>query len=186
MGSNKITGLANGTVSGDAIAFGQAFTSGNLTFSPTTAGIVGVTDGSVAAAGNVGERVVSSVASFINMTASTAQFGNLTSISLTAGSWDINAIMIFAGNGATITNVYEIFVSTFSGNTVTDVVPGDNNVFVGVPIGGGSGVLSQCGGSIPSWHVNLTSTTTIYLKAIAFFSAGTPQNMGRISATRIR
>ena len=62
---------------------------GSITFSPTTTGINGTTTNDSAQTGKVGEYI-SATASAVNAPAS-ATWGDLASISLTAGDWDVSA-----------------------------------------------------------------------------------------------
>src|SRR5215469_14973398 len=58
-----------------------------------------------AAAGNVGEFVISTVARGSAVPLSTGTAANMTSVSLTAGDWDCTALMLFANTAATLTNL---------------------------------------------------------------------------------
>jgi len=101
----------------------------------------------------------------------------VTSISLTAGVWDVSAIVQFGG-GAITGTVYEGSISTTS---ATRGNRGDNaNDTTTSPNATGS-----CGTSIPAYRIVLTSTTTVYLVAFALFTVGTATAYGRISATRV-
>lgn len=110
----------------------------------------------------------------------TGQFYDVTSISLTAGDWDVSGLVNFTLNGATQT-VALMAITTTAGNSVTGQVDGDNRTAVAVPV-----TNNDRSGVIPCWRLTLTATTTVYLKARMDFSAGTPQAFGRISARRVR
>lgn len=144
-----------------------------------TGGIVGISDGSSAAAGNVGELIDSSVSSATN-TGANGVWANITTISLTAGDWDVSGSVEFAINGSTITAVAAA-ISLFSGNTTTDQASGKNSVNGLPPIS-----TADCVNSIPRFRVSISATTTVYLKGVAIFSAGQPQFYGYISARRVR
>jgi hypothetical protein len=179
MGSNKVTGLANGSTSGDAIAWGQSFTSGAITFSPTTTGIVGTTTNDSAASGKVGEYISASATNV--STSASATYTNIASVSLTAGDWDVSGVCDNYANTATVSGISAMALSAFSGNTTTDHVNGDNQIFIVAPAAG-----NDTSGCIPTWRVSLASTTTIYVKGYATYSAGQAKLFGRISARRVR
>lgn len=180
MGSNKVTGLTNASASGDALSWGQAFTSGQITFSPTTTGIKGTTTNDDAAAGNVGEYISSYAGGAGTNFPTSSQWGDLTSISLTAGDWSVDCNIDVLANGATATN--ESFgISTTSGNSATGLNSGDNQS--STPL---ATVTFDGSGVIPAFRMSLSATTTVYFKYLAVYSAGTPKARGRISARRIR
>lgn len=153
----------------------------NIQFNATsTQGIVGTTTNDSAAAGNVGEAVRSAVAN-VSTNTTTDQYADLTSISLTAGDWDISGSVNFEKNASTWT-IVQMGISSTSGNSGTGLVEGDN--FLG--IGFNSFPPLSFPITISSFRVSLSSTTTYYLKVFTSFSAGQPKAYGRISARRIR
>jgi len=149
----------------------------------TTGGIdiIGTNTNDAAAAGYIGEYIESVVGSTSAPT--TAQYGDLTSVSLTAGDWDVSAIAYLALNGATMTvdNGPFIGVSSTSGNATTGLVEGDS--WAGGP-NPTSGVATNF--VIPTKRISLAVTTTYYLKMKCAYSAGTPKFYGRLSARRVR
>lgn len=151
----------------------------NIAFDNTaTHGIVGTTTNDNAAAGNVGEYV-SSFASATNLPTS-GNYGDLTSISLTAGDWDISMNIYLTANGATLA-FFTPGVSITSGNSSTGLTSGDNfNVYSGLT------AITDLSSAIPGWRRSLASTTTIYLKYRAGYTVATPQASGRLSARRVR
>lgn len=160
---------------------GTALHFGNIQFNSTsTQGIVGTTTNDSAAAGNVGEAVRSAVAN-VSTNTTTDQYADLTSISLTAGDWDISGSVNFEKNASTWT-IVQMGISSTSGNSGTGLVEGDN--FLG--IGFNSFPPLSFPITISSFRVSLSSTTTYYLKVFTSFSAGQPKAYGRISARRIR
>lgn len=138
-----------------------------------------------ATAGNIGEYVSSIVTSGSSVSLTTATSANITSISLTAGDWDVRGMAVFTG-GAT-TTVAHVSASVSQTSATMSATPGDFGDF---PNYGGS---TQFGGSvnyitvaIPAVRVTLTSTTTIYFVANASFGVSTCAAYGRISARRAR
>jgi len=146
--------------------------------STLTGGIVGVSTNSSATAGNVGEYV-SSVASGVGQ-GSTGTYANITSISLTAGDWDVTGQPSYQANSGTGLGQFFGAVSAYSGSATTDHVLYDN-VVEGVPSSSYNVTLT-----IAQWRVSLSATTTIYLKAALVWGSGTSTIAGRISARRVR
>ncbi len=139
--------------------------------------IRGTSAGGNAASGYVGETVSSSVlfASAVSVSNNTAR--DVTSISLTAGDWDIHGNIFISTSGAA--TVYEAWSSNTSA-TAPD--PSLLNAFV-VAASVGSGDI---GLSIPYRRVNITTTTTVYLSCLVAFSSGACTACGNIYARRAR
>lgn len=140
--------------------------------------INGVSNGSSAATGVVGEYVTS-FQTLVNAPA-TGVYGDLTSIALTAGDWDVFCQGEIKLNGATATEV-DYGVSVTAGNNTTGLVSGDNFFSPPLPTSTANTIMA-----IPIYLVNVSSSTTVYFKMFAVYSAGNPQFRGRISARRRR
>ncbi|WP_175813363.1 beta strand repeat-containing protein [Burkholderia contaminans] len=180
-GSNVVVqgGAIDGTTIGATTANTGRFTTltatGAITPS-TTAGIVGTTAADSANAGSMGEFVNSNFSS-VNMTTSgTAQ--NLTSISLTAGDWDVTGAATYtSGSGATST----IWIAGV--NTTSATLPSLGNYFQS----GGSITATGAATAIPPvTRINVSSTTTVYLVGEAIFSGGSVSAAGFLRARRVR
>ena len=141
-------------------------------------GIRGTATNDNAAAGIVGEYVSSTVAYASRISLTTATPANITSISLTAGDWDVTGIVVIGLNSATCTAMASSINST--GGTV-----------------GALGEYSQSNPNTttasfqyfnvtPTVRFSLSSTTTVYLVGSATFSAGTVDGFGTIRARRVR
>lgn len=187
MGGAKITGLAAATATGDALRYEQLLTTdvtlaGNLIFNPTTKGIKGTTTNDNTSAGDVGEYVSLTVGAV--SFPSTGTYGDYGSISLTAGDWDVSVIAMLNRNGATATN-YQVGTSITSGNSATGLVAGDSEAsFSGTTA---LATINEMAFAVPAVRMSLAGTTTVYIKFLATYSAGTPQlSFGRISARRVR
>lgn len=139
----------------------------------------GVTDASSASAGNVGEFVISTVSTFGSM-ASTGTYGNITSITLTAGDWDIMGQAFFNMNGATSSSGFDTAISENSGNTTTDHVDGLN------VIASTASALGRHAGATVNYRVTTSGSKTYYLKTRLSYSGGPSQALGTISARRRR
>ena len=158
---------------------GNVQTSGNVIFSTSGKGITGTATNDNADAGNVGEVVLSSITSPTNYPA-TGTWGDLTSISLTAGDWDIAALTQQTTPG-TMTGETRLGISTTSGNSATGLTIGYNRLTFP-----NATALADSGASIPMYRLSLASTTTVYLKFFTEYSSGTPKAVGTIIARRRR
>lgn len=144
----------------------------------------GTTTNDSAAAGYVGQYTESVVAAGTSIPNATTQYGDLTSISLTAGDWDVTAVVSFVANGATVT-AFDIGISTTSGNSGTGLAYGNNEI----DFAGGltaSAAFTRMALVLPSYRVSIASTTTHYLKLYAAYTVATPQYGCRLSARRVR
>lgn len=147
------------------------------------AGIINVpTTGGYYVGGNaVGEFISSTVlvGSAISLTNGTP--ANITSISLTAGDWDVCGNICFHPAGTTTWNAAHAWTSTVSASAPT----APNN-----------GAYSQIGGplttgadqflTVGEQRINIGSTTTVYLSALAGFAVSTMQGYGFIRARRVK
>ena len=147
----------------------------------TITGITGTTDGSSAAAGKVGEVITGSLASGSAVSILNATVTEITSITLTAGHWLISGVDAALLAAATV-GTFESFLATASGTSST----GKTEQNTQHSRGGLTLSNNTTGGSIPCHYVNITSTTTYYLKMLLSISAGTVTGYGSLSALRIR
>lgn len=129
-------------------------------------------------AGMLGEQVRSYVngASAVSLTVSGTAY-DITSISLTAGIWDVSCVADYSGVAVTGTN-YRAAISTTSATMGT---VGDNDVATPTSPNTNSGMCLV----IPQYRITLSSTTTVYMVARAIFTVGTPTVFGRLSAVRV-
>lgn len=145
----------------------------------TTFSIVGTTAGGNATAGNVGEYVAASVVQGSATALTTATPKTVTSITLTAGDWDITAIG--ALTGASTGTVFDVAIGTTT-NSVTGTIFGDTRAETPtVSLTGADATLM-----IPAVRVSISGSTTYYLIVSETFTIGSPSAYGRISARRIR
>jgi hypothetical protein len=140
--------------------------------------VVGTGANDTPLAGRIGERISSTLARASSVNGVNGNFVNITSIVLTAGHWCVTGQAVEVLNSATST-AFRLAVSSFSANTSTDHVQGDNDLNCNPATG-----AYDMGQTIGCWPVSINSPTTIYLKGAAVFSAGTPILYGRISAVR--
>lgn len=171
-------GVAGNTGTGD-ISIATGVPSGTGTRG--TVKIKGTVTNTSAAAGDVGEEIVSSVSTYTNYTTS-ATYQNITSITLTAGDWDLSAAGTIFGNSATMTaGEFEFVISTTTASS-TGAVNGRDFAYGTV---GGISILHDSR-AFATQRISLSSSTTYYLNTKVSFSAGNPQFTGFIRARRIR
>lgn len=177
------TTASSSTTTGALVVAGGVGIAGNLniggTFSPNqTSGLVGTTTNNDANAGSVGEYVHSEVAigSAVSLTTNTGT--NITSISLTAGDWEVSGNVNFSASTATVTGTGGGITST------TGTIPTDGTeVYSGVQVT----LLSETDSvTLPPKRFSLSGTTTIYLVGKSVFSAGSVSGFGSIKARRPR
>lgn len=183
--TNKTVNLSSNTLTGTTAQFNAALSDGDFA---TLAGaeqlsnktLVGVTDGSSAAAGVIGEIITGSrlAASASALTTSIAL--NVTSISLTAGDWDVSGVVGFTGVSGN-TTVYAAGISTTSATFPPEPYLGGITLLGHVSGANGNQVLP-----ISNFQVNVSSTTTVYLIAQCTFTTGAANAYGGIRARRIR
>ncbi len=141
-------------------------------------GILGTATNDNATAGNTGEYVSSLIASGSAVSLTTATAANVTSISLTAGDWDVTGTVSFTETTATV-SARSAGLSSTSATIPTD----GSEAFCGVQ----STVTSETNSiALVRKRFSLSATTTIYLVGSATFSAGTCAGFGNITARRIR
>lgn len=152
----------------------------NLLASGTAGTIInGTGTNDSAAAGKVGEFISSTVASGSAVSLTTGTPANVTSISLTAGDWDVRGVVYYKqGAATTVTYTYA------SISSVSATVAGLDGSTVGTVGAGGNAV--DWAVSVPSFRVSVSATTTIYLVAQSGFAVSTSAAYGAIAARRVR
>lgn len=151
-----------------------AFTTSSITFNPTTGGIVGTTTNDDADAGKVGE-VGTATASGVSLVTLTAK--TVTSVSLTAGDWDVTGSIRFTIGGTC--------------SAIASGVSTTNNSLPAAPlyqfIGAATGTIGSGSAiSAPMQRFSLSATTTVYLVAQSNFTTSTVTAQGTIFARRVR
>ena len=152
-------------------AFTTITATGTITPSQTN-GIVGTTTNNNANAGSVGE-FVTATGSGVALTSGTA--ANITSISLTAGDWDVWGNIEFAPAGATQT----ILIAGLNTVSATQAATPFREVLQGTLTGNNSAWA-------PQQRISLAGTTTVFLVGTSTFSGGTVAATGYIAARRAR
>ena len=144
---------------------------------PTTR-ITGTTTNNNATAGDLGEYIESQLASGSATSLNTATPKNVTSISLTAGDWDVTGVIDYVLGTTTATDFK-------GGSSSTSATFGPQDSFINME-SKSTGLTDTFSYNIPTVRFLLNSTTTVYLVAQATFSAGTVDAYGTIRARRMR
>ncbi len=142
--------------------------------------ITGTNTNDDAAAGRVGEYIESVIASGSAVGLTSGASANVTSISLTAGDWDVSGNVIFlTAAGTSVTQVQGSISSTSATSDVTSLQKIAMAAFV-------PGAVSGFACTPNTVRKSLASTTTIYLVANSVFTISTNSAYGVISARRVR
>lgn len=182
--------LTGGAISG-ALSVGGTFASGAATVTGTlgvsgvftpSGGIKGVTDGSNAAAGMVGEFMTASASSVAvtNIAVTTA----ICSVTLTPGDWDVEGFGYMNNGGSQISNL-QIYLN----NAVSQPVQNAGGQLIIVLSGSGAGFFNTSGTTFPtgSRRFSSSSSQTVYLCIWigGTYTAGVTAG-GMIRARRVR
>jgi len=165
---------------GGAVSLGSA---GQLVTALGQLSGVGTATNDSAAAGYIGEVISSTVASGSAVALTSGAGANVTSISLTAGDWEVTGSVGFNPAAATSITRLEQSISqtsatvdttagSYASLTMAAIVPGASATAFVLPC------LTQ--------RISLASTTTIYLVARAAFTVSTLGAYGAIHARRMR
>jgi hypothetical protein len=148
----------------------------------TTPNVVGTVAADSAAAGSIGEYIESILAVGSATALTTATAKTVTSISLTAGDWDLTGVVYFStaastsvtntiAGFSTTTNTLDTTAGRFAIHTFPALVPGN---------------LTGMSETLPRYRFNVSGTTTIYLIGYSTFTVSTNAAWGMISARRVR
>ena len=163
-------------------------TTTSIAFSPTTGGVLGTTTNDSATTGYVGEYVESIINLASAVTLTTATSANVTSISLTAGDWDVWADMYLTGTATAQITSINAGVTTTSATIPSATVPATNT---SLGRSGSADTYIVGTTSLPvtsalACRQSLSGTTTVYLVANVTFTVTTVQAYGIIRARRVR
>ena len=145
-------------------------------------GIAGTGTNDAATTGNIGEFVSSVIAVGSAVALTTATPANVTSISLTAGDWDVWGALGITGNVATTLASVQGSLSLTSATLLT--VPGAYSA--DVPVAAALATLTQLHYPIAGTRLSIAATTTVYLVAQVAFAVNTCSAFGIIQARRVR
>ncbi len=138
----------------------------------------GTSTNGVGAAGYVGEEIESIIANASAVNVPTATSTNVTSISLTAGDWQVWGNV----NGSTFGTTPTAFFGWISTSSAS--AP-DQSLYNGLSLTTGI-LVTGTGFEVPSKRISLAATTTVYLSTFMIFAAGTQSVCGGIFARRLR
>lgn len=138
----------------------------------------GVTDGSNAAAGQVGEYIEATFAGPVGL-AGGGTAADVGSIGLTAGDWDVSGSVVFASSAGNLISVVA-WVGTASA-ALAD--PGASAINTNVGTTRFSSGTRLLAGPV---RFNVAAAVTVYLGASATFPSGTASAAGHLGARRVR
>lgn len=142
--------------------------------------LLGTTTDDDATDGAIGEYVTAVLPKSIPISLSDITAAEVTSISLTAGDWDVWGNIIFIGGSSTV-------VTLLTGGISKTIGLDGNNLTTGYAQWAGALTgINQNGLSIVPIRISLATTTPIYLVADADFATSTLTAYGSISARRVR
>jgi len=143
-------------------------------------GFTGAPGGSAATAGNVGEVISSNVTTPVNIPANTAT--NITSISLTAGDWDVQGEIWVTVSSAAVASTLHAAI-----NNVSAVFPGSPSIGSGRNTIQGTYPASTVNiFPIRTCRVNVSATTIYYIMGQINTASGIGTGIGNIWARRAR
>jgi hypothetical protein len=144
--------------------------------------LAGTTTNDSAAAGNVGELISSTVLQGAAVALTTGVAANITSISLTAGDWDVFFNAGFIPAAATTITLLFSSISTTSANL--DNTSSDRFFeTIYAAFGPGANTMSQ---TVGPRRMSLGGTTTVFAVAQANFAVSTLGGYGVLRARRVR
>lgn len=162
---------------GGTASFANLTASGTITPSQTN-GIVGTTTNNNANAGSVGEHVTST-GTAVPLTSGTVT--NITSISLTAGDWEVSGSY---GITPAISTAVTAMIGGINSTSATFPVFPLQTILQASSVGFATG--GQLSQAAASQRFSLSATTTIFLVVQANFSASTCTASAVIRARRVR
>lgn len=177
----SLTGLTGNITGTGSVVLATSPTIAGLTvtgnFTPAqTNGIVGTTTNNNANAGSVGEYPTPSNLSGVSLTSGTAV--TVASIALTAGDWDVQAVIQYVPAGSTV--IASVISSVSPTTNATGGFPNTSSI----GFSGSAGLSQQI--ASPVVRVSLASPATYYAVANAAFTTSTCTANGFIRARRIR
>ena len=142
--------------------------------------LVGVTNGSDAAVGQIGEYIQADRIANVSFTTNVVK--TIVSMSLTAGDWDVQGVAYAASSASVLSSILG------SISLVANTMP-DSTSWLGsfqsssTPA---NQLLGGYAGSTGSTRVSISAPTTVYLVAQVIFASGTCSCQGSIRARRMR
>ena len=172
-----ITVTGSGSFSNDITVTDDLTVSGRIIPS-STEGIKGTSTNDSADAGSIGEYSINNVVIGSAVALVSTISKTVTSMTLSAGDWDVNGIVSFTYGASTSIN------SLFGGSSLT------NNAFDSYSFSHRCAAFvpgaAPMGYAIPYRRISIAVPTTIYLVAAAGFTVSTCSAYGFITARRVR
>jgi len=185
IGTNNIGLTINGTklldMSSAAVAITGTLSATGLISPAQTVGIVGTTSNNSVQTGSIGEYVESDIAPGSGVSMTSVNPITLTSISLTAGDWDVSGVVQYVNPGPTTIAYVQASLSTVN-NTLQNMYKQGSAISWGSNILPGADITTPT----PTFRYSIASTTTIYLIANASFAVSTLKAAGLLRARRVR
>ena len=176
-GTGSFVGSAAPTFTGVPILAAPSATS--LTFS-STSGLIGTTTNNNAAAGSVGQYIESLVEAGAAVAVTSVVAKTITSISLTAGDWEVYGMVGSLGAATTATS--QVIGGT---SLVNDTLsPSQLDYCIDYPETTSPNLFVQI--AIPTRRFSIASTTTVFLIGRTVFLTSTCTMFGKICARRVR
>lgn len=142
--------------------------------------VAGDTTGTAVPTGQVGERLEATRAAGSSLAIASATPTTVTSLTLTAGVWDVSYVAQF--DGVATTSGTRVLASLATApNSLTGGVAGDTELQLPIMPNNNSAVSI----TMPSKRIVLSASTTYYLIGFANFTAGSVGVYGRLSAVRV-
>lgn len=172
----RTTGVI-GVGSGTSLTLTQGISAVTGAFS---SGLAGTATNDSAAAGQIGQQIITTVVRSAPVSVSSTVSINIASVSLTAGDWDVTASICLGG--ATTGTAFAVGVTATTGTLPTS----DNIGVTRADTASTSTINSDSCLTVANVRVSLSGTTVYYAVVNATFSAGSGIGFGRLSARRMR
>lgn len=147
--------------------------------------IKGSSTNNSATAGNIGEYISSTISSGSAVTDATGSASPITSISLTAGDWEVGGVVDYVPNSATSVTLLTQGVQTLN-NCMTVPAIGAQDTFTQWETAANIIGASNPAWAVPTQRVSLSSTTSVCLITKPSFSVNSLTSYGTIWARRMR
>jgi hypothetical protein len=154
----------------------------NLLLVPASAVHQGVTDGSNAAVGALGEQLSASQTTAVSLTTNVT--ANIATLALSAGDWSVSGVIVFTPSGSAPTALAAaVALASATLPTAAQVAAGTGNLTqYHLSFANGATQTMQTGIS----RINVSAPTSVYLAAQGTFSGGSVTATGYIAARRVR
>lgn len=140
--------------------------------------VAGTNTNNNAAAGIVGEYISSDIVSPGTSVTSTIT-KNITSVSLTAGDWDVEGVVVSVPATGTTTSAFQAWTSVTSADSSPDETDGLLSL-------GTAGATIASGGPTGAVRYSFSTTTSVFLSVNVTFAVSTMTVFGFLRARRVR